>query len=406
MGYWEDKINEYSDSTARNKELARVDDVIAARKEAGLSTHDQEVYRNKIAAIGQGATDVGDYTKNANYGYNENKSQAAQTGRDVSTNVRYNDDGSIRSIWEIDSAGDSDRVYRGEEPRPQQQPFDAKDIYDQIMGLMPKDKNYKYLTFEEAMAKSKGQINPMYDSAMNDAMKKLDQQAVKSGFYGQLPAESVKRNVAANIELDKTRAVTDLAEKLKGLSMQEADTAFNKDMQRQKAQLDTLLSALGMYNDTTQYGNSLAIALENLAMNKERLDMEKSNNELNQELSIANVTGMFRNNPTIAYEQLLQQMTNDQAKTDQYIKESNASISQAWERIKNDANSAGFKNETDYKNSIYSTAYNLALDYYDKIGRDLTSLSPVEWAEFSKKVDENVKMLTGTDVLKENGLIK
>jgi hypothetical protein len=139
------------------------------------------------------------------------------------------------------------------------------------------------LTWEEAIARAGGKLNPQFNQAMESTMSALDEKALKTGFYGQLPTEALKRQAAGSLEVEKLNAIYELANQLFGQSEDSAYKALNAATQEQQNKINTLLNMLGLYQSERAYADS-------------RSDLEKE-----REMAEARLTGNYRGNPTLDF---------------------------------------------------------------------------------------------------------
>lgn len=151
------------------------------------------------------------------------------------------------------------------------------------------------LSLDEALAMANQKLNPMYNQAMDSTMKGLDEQALKSGFYGQLPTEALKRQTAGSLEIEKLNAIYELANQLFGQSEESAYNKLSADTQQQQNKIGNLLNMLGLYQDNMRYGDT-------------RSDMEDE-----KAMAEARLTGKYKGNPTLDFLDY-QRLVNNQRK--------------------------------------------------------------------------------------------
>lgn len=153
---------------------------------------------------------------------------------------------------------------------------------DALMGLITDSPSLENaLTWEQALARAQGTMNPTYNSAINEAMDQLDKNALKSGFYGQLPTEALKRNTAGNLEVQKLQAINELATQLFGQSEESAYKALSAATEEQQNKINSLLNLLGIYQTERAYRDS------------------RADEDYNKKLQEANYTGYYNGKPTL-----------------------------------------------------------------------------------------------------------
>ncbi|MDD4565535.1 MAG: hypothetical protein PHE79_08720 [Eubacteriales bacterium] len=156
------------------------------------------------------------------------------------------------------------------------------DMINEI-GLVDSPTLGNTLTWEEAMARAGGNLNPQFNQAMDSTMSALDEKALRSGFYGQLPTEALKRQAAGSLEVEKLNAIYELANQLFGQSEDSAYKALGAATSEQQNKINTLLNMLGLYQGERAYGDS-------------RSDLENE-----RAMAEARLTGNYKGNPTLDF---------------------------------------------------------------------------------------------------------
>ena len=139
------------------------------------------------------------------------------------------------------------------------------------------------MTLEQAIAQAAQRLNPQYNQAMEQAMTALDEKALKTGFYGQLPTEALRRETAGKLEVERLNAIYDLANQLFGQSEESAYRALDAATQEHQNKLNTLLNLLGLYQSERAYRDS------------------RSDAEFERALAEAGLTGNYKGNPTLEF---------------------------------------------------------------------------------------------------------
>lgn len=139
------------------------------------------------------------------------------------------------------------------------------------------------LSYEQAIARARANINPAYTQAFDQLMQQLDKNALKTGFYGQLPAEALKRQAAGSLEVDKMQAVNELASQLFGQSEETAYKKLDSKQQEYQNKLNMMLQLLNLYSSERSYADNKEEAERNRAMKE------------------ADYTGMYQGNPTLDF---------------------------------------------------------------------------------------------------------
>lgn len=139
------------------------------------------------------------------------------------------------------------------------------------------------LSWQEAFARAKSSIGPAYAQAFDAAMKGLDENALRTGFFGQLPTEALKREAAGKLEADKLQAINDFAAQLFGQSEESAYRKLDAQNAENQNKVNTMLQLLGIYQNERGYLDS-----------REDADWEKKYKE-------AALTGAYNGQPTLDF---------------------------------------------------------------------------------------------------------
>lgn len=127
-------------------------------------------------------------------------------------------------------------------------------LYNAIMDAgynnVPKLSDYDTLTWEQALAQAGEQMNGQYDQQLNNTLDSLNQKALETGFYGQLPTEALRQQAAASNEVERQSAINDLARSLMSDSRDYAQTQLTADTQTSQNRVSTIQQ---IYNMLAEY---------------------------------------------------------------------------------------------------------------------------------------------------------
>lgn len=127
-------------------------------------------------------------------------------------------------------------------------------LYNAIMDAgynnVPKLSDYDTLTWEQALAQAGEQMNGQYDQKLDSTLDSLNQKALETGFYGQLPTEALRQQAAASNEVERQSAINDLARNLMSDSRDYAQTQLTADTQTSQNRVSTIQQ---IYNMLAQY---------------------------------------------------------------------------------------------------------------------------------------------------------
>lgn len=132
----------------------------------------------------------------------------------------------------------------------------AKQVYNIANDAIKADPT---LTWEQALGKATEQLNGSYNAAATTALEEMDRNALKSGFFGQLPTEALKRNTASSIEVQKQQAINELATQLHNQSIEQANNTLANATEAQQNKIATMLNLLGVAASERDTANKQAM---------------------------------------------------------------------------------------------------------------------------------------------------
>lgn len=232
----------------------------------------------------------------------------------------------------------------------------ASDVYDKFMEIMGEEITMGDVMSEgEANARARDNYNGAYNKEMEETMRTLDKNALRSGFYGQLPTEQLKANAAAEIEASKQAAINQYASDLVSDSRDAAQVDYNNALNERNQRANLLSTAVNSYVNLDNNALNRLNTVNNIENDKRTQDREDEKFDLDKSLSEAELTGLYNGMPTMEKQAL------------------DADISQGWTKIANDKaaqDKANVSSESEYQSRLYSEAYEAALDFmtgmYDK----------------------------------------
>lgn len=130
----------------------------------------------------------------------------------------------------------------------------ASGIKSKVEANSPMAQLENGMSYEEAQALANERYNPQYQQSLQDTLDKINVNAAKSGFYGQLPVEALKQQAAAAVETDKNTAIQQLAQ-----ALLENDQNYNLNKANLKLNQNQLRSNIGntIFNNTANVANTL-----------------------------------------------------------------------------------------------------------------------------------------------------
>lgn len=280
---------------------------------------------------------------------------------------------------------------------------DYNEMFEMIMGSMPKYELPPTMSQDEARRLAREQIDPVFDKGMEKSLEQVNKNSLRSGFFGQLPTVDQKGRIAGELEHDRASALAQLSNQLVGQSKQDAYTQANFMRTQQQDQLNTLLSALQLSGQQGQMRNQNIGNLIGLLTGLDDSNWQKGFQERqyqdsrqdvawNKGVTEAQITGMFKGQPTMALTQLTHTMGMDNKKMEMMERELNHNIQMSWERLKNDKVALGQASQRiglqsqqqalDYQRFLVGTketAFNMTMQELARTGKAQQSDDGLSW---------------------------
>lgn len=278
------------------------------------------------------------------------------------------------------------------------------EMMEQIMGSMPQYQLPEIMSHEEGQRLAGDQINPVFEKGLKDSMEQVDRNALKSGFFGQLPTVDRKGKIAGDLELEKSGALATLANQLVGQSKDDAYRQADFSRTQQMDKLNTLMSALqssqmAQQNKQQGIGNLISLMTgidrdqfdrsftmmdygDKKSMAERQYKDSRVDTGWQKGITEAQLTGVFKNQPTMAFKQLSHTIGMDEKKMEMADKQFNQAVTEFWERNKNDKialGQAGARIGLQSKaqdltlqkfiTATKESAYHMTTDYFTQQGR-------------------------------------
>ena len=107
--------------------------------------------------------------------------------------------------------------------------------YETLITTQPAQ--YDPMRYAEAESISRSRIDPVYQQQVEQTLKDASRAAVRSGFYGQIPAEQMKQNALASVEAQRTSDTYNSALDLMNKSNADRQTAYQARYQAYRDQV-------------------------------------------------------------------------------------------------------------------------------------------------------------------------
>lgn len=278
----------------------------------------------------------------------------------------------------------------------------ASDVYDQFIKILnEKPKMGEVMGDGEAQARARNQFNTQYEKAMDDQMRNIDINALRSGFYGQLPTEQLRANAAASVEAQKESAIQQSSSDMIKNSRDAAQQQFNNEMNVRGQQASILSNAISSYaaldqNELSRLSTAHGIANDkrsqdradaDLAFRKEQsgkeYDLQKDKFEFDKALAKADMFGTYEGMDTLQKKQI------------------DANIAQGWASVnaRNASGSGSAESKESYAADIYNNATEMAMNYFKNVYGTVDPINGIEGNdelknEFFDMVNYYVEYLT------------
>lgn len=223
--------------------------------------------------------------------------------------------------------------------------------YDKQLEALINSLPANMLSYDEAKGRANEQLGASYDKALADTLKNIDRQALQTGFFGQLPTVDYKQRNADDIERSRASAIAQLANQLVDSSKADVQTKINALTNYSKNMSDAEFRNWQKQLQERQYSDGRSDVDWEKAY-KERghedsrndVDWEKlfkerqyndsrSDADWNKGITEAQLTGVFKGQPTMAFTQLAHNIGMDNKKMEMAETELNHSIQMAWEKL-------------------------------------------------------------------------
>lgn len=161
------------------------------------------------------------------------------------------------------------------------QPDPRIDEYQRQLEELRRQQIYQppTLSWQEAQGRAQSQLAPLYEQQLEQTLKAVDEDTIRRGFFGQLPAGVLRGSRAAQVEGAKNQAIANLANQMVGQSEQSALQQQGLAQQRWAAEAQMLQNALNAYQSSKQNKMANIMQLMALLQSQKDSDWEKKYKE-------------------------------------------------------------------------------------------------------------------------------
>jgi len=154
-------------------------------------------------------------------------------------------------------------------------PVDPNAVVQDFLSRLPQMQAPPVLSYDQAAQQAANQLNPLYAENLKNALEQVRNNAIRTGFFGQLPATALEATTAADVETRKAAAIAELAQQLVGRSMDDARQVQAMAMQQRGQEAQILANALQMAQQQNQERRANALNILNLLDNRKQQQWQR-----------------------------------------------------------------------------------------------------------------------------------
>jgi len=189
--------------------------------------------------------------------------------------------------------------------------------YESLITSQPSQ--YDPMRYAEAESISRSRIDPVYQQQVEQALKDASRNAVKSGFFGQIPAEQMKQNALASIEAQRTSDTYNSALDLMNKSNADRLQAYQAKYQAYRDQVGDVANDYQITKDAYDSDYTKWLQNEQFKWDKDyqqqtldldkwykqqEVALEKQKQEYDQRIAVAQLTGDWEGQRTLEGQRL------------------------------------------------------------------------------------------------------
>lgn len=154
---------------------------------------------------------------------------------------------------------------------------------------VPQIENYNKLSWAEALKMAEEQVNGQYNEKLDYNLNRLNTNALQTGFYGQLPTEALKQQAVASTEVDRQKAVYDLATQLMQSSQDEAQRMYEDDMQTTQQRIETITTIFNQVYQAVRDAITDKQTDKQLQVQDDMNKVTSEGNKMNYNINLSNI---------------------------------------------------------------------------------------------------------------------
>lgn len=289
----------------------------------------------------------------------------------------------------------------------------VEDIWNAFEDYMNSNKQVdipKGISAQEATKLAKQNLEGLYNNSSKAIMEALDENALARGFYGQVPQDAFKNYKAEELENQKNSSIASLASQIQGQSEASAMNRANAEMSSQQNELNKIVQALSMATGMKQNDLSNILSILGYKQNEKIVDSQLKDSELNRELKIADYTGKYKGNPTLAYEMWMKDVGFKEEEIAQRKQQFEQSTALSWsnynlnkdkfEYAKEMENLGNPSDLAEFRSAVAVKAQQMTDDWFAQYGEKDQRTDQIKYDKelWDEKFRENMAMLTGNSL--------
>ncbi len=162
----------------------------------------------------------------------------------------------------------------------QSRTIDEDELWNRTMSRVPQEwlQPKPTLSPQEAQSRARGLYEPQFQMDLKDTLAAVDQDSIRRGFFGQMPAAAYKGDTAARMEASKNSQIAQLANAMVGQSEESARAQEALGLQRWQATSSALMNAINSAQSSKQ--NELANIMALMQLSQREKEAERPYNDL------------------------------------------------------------------------------------------------------------------------------
>ena len=200
-----------------------------------------------------------------------------------------------------------------------------------VQKSVPMPERAKTMSYDAAQERAHSQIQPLYQQQLNQDLGRIQQDAIRRGFFGQLPTEGIKARAANESAVGLANSVNMAANDMVNRSEAMAEDAFRYDTQQRNRNVDTMHQLHAQRNQDIQRGFDNIMNIIQYQAGREDAAWNRQQQEFANKLQEASLTGVYNGEPTADMMQFLKShgLREEQFEWSKYMDQANLSLARS-----------------------------------------------------------------------------